>query len=476
MASLKSNSSVTVCDPDDASLYEKASGLEAIGKPAILPTPCPSPTLAPVDRGFAAWATLAASCLMGLFVFGFPNSAGVLLAAYLDDPLYTTQKNATTLLPLIGTFNMGILYCGGVLITPSIRCYPRLRKVYTWTGIAVCFLSLLTASFTTDVRMLIASEGLTFGVGAALVYCPLVSYMTEWFVERRGLANGILFAADNAGGMLFPVIMPLLISRFGVAMTLRIYGIALVLCLLPAALLLKARMPESLPNISTSEPKLEPRHWLRDRRFWFFISLNTLQGLAHFVPLTWLPTFAASLGVSESNASLVLTLTNGAMTLSGFAAGWLSDRVSIWALAVGSLLLSTLATFVLWGVVAASYAGVLAFGVAYGLTAGCWSSMWSGFVRPVAGDDASLATTIFSLLLFTRGIGNVVSTPISTALQSVKIPFLSSSAPRIGFAADDSHFAAVIIYTGACFAMAVGVATVGWALDRRPEAKQVDEA
>ena len=97
-----------------------------------------------------------------------------------------------------------------------------------------------------------------------------------------------------------------------------------------------------------------------------------------------LSAFATSLDLSESKASLVLTLTNGAMTLSGFCAGWLSDRVSIWALAVGSLLLSTLATSVVWGVAAASYAGVLAFGVAYGLTAGCWSSMWNWFVRPVA--------------------------------------------------------------------------------------------
>ena len=50
---------------------------------------------------------------MGLFVFGFPNSSGVLLDAYLADAQYVSQERAATLLPLIGTFNMGILYCGG---------------------------------------------------------------------------------------------------------------------------------------------------------------------------------------------------------------------------------------------------------------------------------------------------------------------------------------------------------------------------
>ncbi|GJE99057.1 MFS general substrate transporter [Phanerochaete sordida] len=475
MASLNSDSCVTVCNPGDTSFAKKTSRLEAMGQLTVIPTPCPCPTLPPVDRGFAAWATLAASCMMGLFVFGFPKSAGVLLAAYLEDSLYTSQRSATTLLPLIGTFNMGILYCGGLLVTPSIRYFPPLRKVSTWVGIAICFASLLAASFTTNVKILIASEGVTFGVGAALVYCPLVSYMNEWFVERRGLANGVLFAADNVGGILFPIVIPVLISHFGIAITLRVYAIALVLCLLPAALLLKTRRPAPCCKAPTLDRTSDRRHWLRDRRFWFFITLNTLQGLGNFVPPTWLPTFTVSLGVSESKASLVLTLTNGATALSGFGAGWLSDRVNIWALGIGSLVLSTLATFLLWGIAATSYAGVLAFSIGYGLSAGCWSSMWSGFVRPVAGDDASLATTIFSLMLFTRGVGNFASTPISTALQTINSPITSSSAPRIGFAVDDSHFVAVIIYTGVCFAIAAIVAIVGWTLDHRSNVKQADE-
>ena len=66
--------------------------------------------------------------------------------------------------------------------------------------------------------------------------------------------------------------------------------------------------------------------------------------------------------------------------------GWLSDRLDIWALAFCVLLASALATFVLWGVAGASYAGVLAFGVVYGVTAGTWSSLWSGFVRPIASE------------------------------------------------------------------------------------------
>lgn len=86
-------------------------------------------TCAPVDRGFAAWSNvrarvcrarrvadyeqLLASCVIGLFVWGFPNSSGALLAAYFEDARYMSQPHATSRLPLIGTLSTGILYCSG---------------------------------------------------------------------------------------------------------------------------------------------------------------------------------------------------------------------------------------------------------------------------------------------------------------------------------------------------------------------------
>ncbi|GJE97515.1 MFS general substrate transporter [Phanerochaete sordida] len=439
------------------------------------------PVLPPVDRGFAAWSTLAASCLMGLFVFGFPNSAGVLLAAFLEDEIYSSQPNAETILPLIGTLCTGILYCSGIVIHPTIRCWPRLRKVYVWTGTLLCFTSLLAASFTTNIMMLLALEGVMFGLGAAFVYCPLIWYMSEWFVARRGLANGILFGADNAGGVLFPLIMPPLIARLGIAQTTRVYALALAVCLLPAAWVMKARTPAQSSNCATKEAKEmkkagkseeKTRAWLRDRRFWFFAIMNTLQGLAHFVPTTWLPTFAASLGLTPSHAALALTLANGGMTLGGLAAGWASDRASVWALALGSLVLSCAATVLLWGVASVSLAGVLACGAVYGVCAGAWSSLWSGFVRPVAADDAALATTIFSVLFLGRGFGMLVSTPVTTALQQATLDILPAGAPRLGFTVDGGQYLGVIVYASVCFAAGATLTVVGWALDRRERSKK----
>ncbi|PSR77371.1 hypothetical protein PHLCEN_2v7936 [Hermanssonia centrifuga] len=195
------------------------------------------------------------------------------------------------------------------------------------------------------------------------------------------------------------------------------------------------------------------------------MSINALQGFAHFIPLIWLPTFAAASGLSTAQSSLALTLVNASSVFAGFIMGFLSDKFNIWALALGSLVCTSLVTFVLWGVLSYSLGGILAYGIAYGGTAGGWSSMWNGFVRPIAKDDPTLSTTIFSFLLLGRGIGNIVSTPISTALQRVHVS-AAQSAHKLGFMVADGQYRDMIVYAGSMFAGAAVLAFFGWQADR----------
>lgn len=70
--------------------------------------------------------------------------------------------------------------------------------------------------------------------------------------------------------------------------------------------------------------------------------------------------------------------------------GYLSDKVEPWLIAASTLAFTSLVTFVLWGVLSHSFAGLLAFGIAYGTIAGGWSSLWSGFLRPITSKMKNL--------------------------------------------------------------------------------------
>lgn len=169
--------------------------------------------------------------------------------------------------------------------------------------------------------------------------------------------------------------------------------------------------------------------------------------------------------------------------------GYLSDTFDIWLLATVSLITTCLVTFLVWGLWAYSLLGILAYGTVYGITAGSWSSMWYGFITPIASrwryttsvcnvsliysslieDDPSLSTTLFSFLLMSRGIGNILSTPISTALQRTHsdAAHLHPVQPKSGFAVAEGRYDAMICYAGTCFAGAAVVAIIGWSVDRR---------
>lgn len=92
------------------------------------------------------------------------------------------------------------------------------------------------------------------------------------------------------------------------------------------------------------------------------------------------------------------------------------------------------------------------------------------FYRYSTEDDPSLSTTLFSFLLLARGIGNILTTPISTALQGpIKIGDSTATyeTAQTGFGVDGGHYRTMIIYAGSCFAAAAFVTLTGWAVEKR---------
>ncbi|KAJ7506707.1 MFS general substrate transporter [Mycena galericulata] len=424
-------------------------------------------TLPPADGGFGAWSFLAAAFIVDAIVWGFPDAYGVFLNSYLQDPRYASQKSATSLLPLVGTLSSGIIYCSAPIVNPIAARYPQHRRKSMFLGAALCSGTLVGASYATKIYELIILQGVLYALGGALLYLPCIYYMSEWFVARRGMANGILFAGTAAGGLLIPLVLPLLISNYGLSKTLRILGIAMVVLLFPILPFIKGRLPQTRVHIRGPVPRGAPgpQSWMRQKSFWILITVNTLQSSAYFVPILYLPTFAQDLHASSSKSAVSVALLNAASLVGRLSIGYLSDTFNPWMLAFFMLLTTSMTSFVFWGVLSHSFAGLLAFGIAYGAVAGGWSSLWTGLVRPLAKDDLVMSTTLFGYLLLSRGIGTIASTPISAKLYTQTHNVTTSGSESLGFDVGHGRFGSMIIYVGTCFAGAAGVAAFGWAID-----------
>ncbi|PVG01314.1 MFS general substrate transporter [Serendipita vermifera] len=421
-------------------------------------------SLAPVDGGIGAWSYLLAAFFVEVIVWGFPNSFGVFLDAYLRDPTYSTQPHAYFLLPLIGTLTTGIMYFSGPFIYPFFYRFPQSSRLALWVGAVLCWASLFGASYSKKVTTLVLCQGVLYALGGAMIYYPCLLYMSEWFVVRRGLANGVINAGTPLSGLILPLILPSLIETHGTSKILRILAIVFFALLVPLLPFVRGRLPVSKVHAPIPNRDNNSKAWMKQRKFHSLILINTFQGLGYFVPSVWLPTFASAMNLSPSKASLALAMLNGTEVIARLSAGILSDWMDPWFLAFLTLLGTCIATFILWGVLSHSLAGLITFGLVYGSLAGGWTSMWTGFVRQIVHEDPMLSTNILSYLMLSRGLGNILSTPISTALSSPHPG--RHRQERLGFDVGAGRFENVILYAGTCFAAAAIVASIGWSFER----------
>jgi hypothetical protein len=66
---------------------------------------------------------------------------------------------------------------------------------------------------------------------------------TQYFLRRRGLANGIVLAGGGAGGAIISVALNAIIQRLGLAWAFRIHCLLVAGTGLPAAFMIQERVP-----------------------------------------------------------------------------------------------------------------------------------------------------------------------------------------------------------------------------------------
>jgi len=93
--------------------------------------------------------------------------------------------------------------------------------------------------------------------------------------------------------------------------------------------------------------------------------------------------------------------------------------VGMWHVTTGILISTTgavLSNFLHWGF-STSLAPLLTFSIMYGLFAGSFANTWPGILREVQQKTGQMeGPMIFSFFFLGRGVGNVISGPVSEAL------------------------------------------------------------
>ncbi|KAI1314740.1 hypothetical protein EDD11_001754 [Mortierella claussenii] len=351
----------------------------------------------PIDRGWKAWCVVLGSILLQTFAFAPTEFIfGVFEQEYLTQyPMATPSTIA-----LVGTTGTSMTYLVG-MVSGAVSSRWGYR-VTSGLGTVIMALSLLLASFSTQIWHLFLTQGIMFGTGASLVYFSAIAAPGHWFIKKRGLALGIGASGAGFGGFYLAPLSQYMVDHIGLQWTLRVLALyCLVVCGVGSVLLFPRSKVESLltpmdrektmlpqassPSaLASMEPVMDtvgkterrkgfmpmwwqriPKHY-RETAFIMLAAFEIMLSMAYLTPMYFMELYSTYISIPRQSGAVINGWYNAASFVSRIGSGILADTISSnWVLLVCTWGMA-LAVCLIWAM-SRTYAVFLLFAVLYGL-------------------------------------------------------------------------------------------------------------
>ncbi|KAI0079375.1 MFS general substrate transporter [Panus rudis PR-1116 ss-1] len=387
--------------------------------------------LPPMDTGRKAWGFCISAFILESLVWGFGFSYGIFQTYYTSHPPF--DKVARVGIAAVGPTALAITYGEGILLSFFYGRYPDLIKKSMWAGLTLSVLCLFLSSFVNKVWLLILFQGVGLGVAGGVLYWPVILFLSEWFLRKRGLASGIVFAGGGVGGFLFPLFVGEILDNVGHRWTLRI--LALMQAILGGLALfgVNPRIPPPKFSRGQDRPQFIPARMQFFKRihFWTFAGTNLLQAMSYFPVSLYIAAFATSIA-SPLSASIVLSLFNVAGVVGYILTGYLSDLFPYPWIMFASTLGSAISAFLLWGF-ADTLARVFAFAIIFGLLAGGFPSVLFAAATDSANPNPEQAPMAVSAFTSIKGLAAILGPIVSGVLLDAGKSVTNGPYGKFGF-------------------------------------------
>src|ERR1700759_5241785 len=184
------------------------------------------------------------------------------------------------------------MYLSAPFIFGGFKRWPHLRRPSVSAGLIIMCIALGASSFSQSVGHLILTQGVLYAIGGALAYGPVILFMDEWFVKRKGFAYGVMWAGTGVAGVVLPIVIQWLLSTYGFRTALRTWSLSLFILTAPLLYFLKPRLPVSQAAHDRRPRRLFDLSFLMDSHFLVLQCCNIIEALGFFLPTIYLPSFA----------------------------------------------------------------------------------------------------------------------------------------------------------------------------------------
>ena len=307
------------------------------------------------------------------------------------------------------------------------------RVVMTLCGLLAA-LGYLLMSQLQSIWQMYLFYGVMIGVGSS-VYVPLLSTVARWFVQRRSMMTGIVFAGAGVGMLILPLVIDQLITAYDWRVSFLILGAIILVVVVVIAQFLK-RDPSQVGQVAYGENnpteeglKLETRDFsLKEaactRQFWLFLTALTCYGFCFFSIQVHIAPYITDIGISATTAAAILATIGGATIIGQIGLGSAGDKLGYQRTFLIGIILIAIAVVIL--MVTKELWAFFLFAVFWGLAFGDCSTMESPIVAWLFGLASHGVILGFFAFSFTIGaaIGPLIFGYLFDVTGNYQIAFL----------------------------------------------------
>ncbi|PQE24348.1 mfs monocarboxylate transporter protein [Rutstroemia sp. NJR-2017a BVV2] len=348
------------------------------------------------DRGIVAWSQVLVSHLLVINGFGYMSSFGLFQSHW-----ETALGRSASDIAWVGSIQLFLLFFVGALSGRAMdEGYFRSLII---SGSSLQLLGVFTTSAVTKYWQLVLSQGVVQGLGNGLLFTPLVTLVSVYFLKKRAFALGLAACGAPVGGMIFPVIARQLQNNTSFAWVVRTMGFVI---LFNAVIILVLARPRSTTTTLVPRPLVEYSAF-KELRYTLFTTgiFFTLWGV--YIAYFYTATFGRDVIHDSSSSSLtLLMILNGVGIPGRLIPALIADR---YFGAFNTLLPFVLGTGVMlycW-IAISSFEGFVAFLVVFGICSNAVQTLFpstlAGFTTDISkmGARTGMVFTIGSLACLT---------------------------------------------------------------------------
>ncbi|KAF2166993.1 hypothetical protein M409DRAFT_66108 [Zasmidium cellare ATCC 36951] len=366
----------------------------------------------PPEEGVQGWICVGGGFLALFCSFGFLNAMGVFQTYYQENTLH---EYAPSDIAWIFSFQLMSMWAPGPLFGRIIDTYgPRLVLL---PCSILCVFALCMTSLASDYYQIFLAQGVAFGIGAGGVFTSSTVCVSQWFLRRRGLANGIITVGSSLAGVILPLFIYKLLVEIGLAGALRYSALMIGVLLALSCFLVRPRMPPKKWDKKAGwfDPSL-----FRQPPFALFTIGSFLSMWGTWIPFAFISTFATQKAFSSEMALSLISLINATSIIGRLLPNYLSDKVGHFNVISVAGFLSSMIMACLWLPFNffSSHAGITVFCLCYGFTSGTFIAL----IVPCAAKTGSIETigTRFGTYQPVIGMSMLTGLPISGAILDLQ--------------------------------------------------------